>query len=89
MGNAQRGGDQQNYGNTYNLSWQNHPNFLWGGNQSQVQGQNQYRFQGNSQGYQGQIQREQSKPQPGNMSVEEMLNKIMADQDDDEGTHQH
>ncbi|KAK4721362.1 hypothetical protein R3W88_011595 [Solanum pinnatisectum] len=39
MGNAQRGGVQQNYGNTYKHSWRNHPNFSWGGNQNQNQAQ--------------------------------------------------
>ncbi|KAK4724659.1 hypothetical protein R3W88_027438 [Solanum pinnatisectum] len=43
VGNGQRGGGQQNYGNSYNPSWRNHPNFSWGGNQNQGQGQNQYR----------------------------------------------
>uniref|UniRef100_M1DHF5 Uncharacterized protein n=1 Tax=Solanum tuberosum TaxID=4113 RepID=M1DHF5_SOLTU len=43
VGNAQRGRGQQNYGNSYNPSWRNHPNFSWGGNQNQGQGQNQYR----------------------------------------------
>lgn len=80
VGNEQRGGGQQNHGNTYNPSWCNHPNFSWGGNQSQVQGQNPYRLQGNTQGYQGQMKREQPNRQSGNMSVEEMLKKIMADQ---------
>ncbi|KAK4729977.1 hypothetical protein R3W88_022965 [Solanum pinnatisectum] len=50
VGNAQRGRGQQNYGNSYNLSWRNHPNFSWGGNQNLGQGQNQYRPQGNAQG---------------------------------------
>ncbi|XP_015162332.1 uncharacterized protein [Solanum tuberosum] len=80
VGNAQRGGGQKNYGNSYNPSWRNHPNFSWGGNQNQGQGQNQYRPQGNTQGYQQQAQREQPKQQSGNMSMEKMLKKIMADQ---------
>ncbi|XP_049414569.1 uncharacterized protein LOC125877266 [Solanum stenotomum] len=33
--NSQRGGVQQNYGNAYNPSWRNHPNFSWDGNQNQ------------------------------------------------------
>ena len=37
VGNAQRGENHQRYGNTYNLSWQNHPNFSWVGNQNQHQ----------------------------------------------------
>ena len=41
VGNAQRVGDQQNYGNSYNPSLYNHSNFYWGGNQNQVQGPNQ------------------------------------------------
>ncbi|XP_049406133.1 uncharacterized protein LOC125869732 [Solanum stenotomum] len=51
VGNAQRGGVQQNYGNTYNPSWKNHPNFSWGGNQNQnqAQGVNQYSSQGAGQ----------------------------------------
>ena len=32
VGYAQNGGVQQKYGNTYNVSWRSHPNFLWGGN---------------------------------------------------------
>lgn len=27
VGNAHRGGGQQNHGNSYNPSWRNHPNF--------------------------------------------------------------
>ncbi|KAK4707417.1 hypothetical protein R3W88_033018 [Solanum pinnatisectum] len=73
VGNAQRGGGQQNYGNSYNPSWCNHPNFSWGGNQNQAQGQNQYRPQGNAQGYQPQVQWEQRNKQYSNMSMEEML----------------
>ncbi|KAK4710811.1 hypothetical protein R3W88_005324 [Solanum pinnatisectum] len=44
VGNTQKGGVQQNYDNTYNPSWKNHPNFSWGGNQNQNQSQrvNQY-----------------------------------------------
>ncbi|KAK4706725.1 hypothetical protein R3W88_033689 [Solanum pinnatisectum] len=34
VGNAQREGGQQNYGNSYNPSRRNHPNFSWGGNQN-------------------------------------------------------
>ena len=51
---VQRGQGQQNYGNSYNPSWKNHPNFSWGGNknQNQAQGANQYRTQGVGQQYQ-------------------------------------
>lgn len=34
IGNENRQGIQ-NYGNTYNPNYRNHPNFLWGGNQDQ------------------------------------------------------
>ncbi|XP_055830789.1 uncharacterized protein LOC129899801 [Solanum dulcamara] len=37
MGNAPRNGGNQNYGNTYNPNWRNHPNFSWGGNQQNPQ----------------------------------------------------
>lgn len=80
VGNAQRRSDQQNYGKSYNQIWQNQQNFSCGGNQNQCQGQNQYRPQSKSQRYQGQVQREQPKPQLGNMSVEDMSKKIMEDQ---------
>ena len=40
VGNVQRGGNYQSYGNAYNSSWRNHSNFSWGGNQSQPQRQN-------------------------------------------------
>ncbi|XP_016540867.1 uncharacterized protein LOC107841476 [Capsicum annuum] len=40
MGNATHQG-QQNFGNTYNPNWRNHPNFSWGGNQAQ--NTNQYK----------------------------------------------
>ncbi|KAK4716340.1 hypothetical protein R3W88_014678 [Solanum pinnatisectum] len=54
VGNAQRGGVQQNYSNTYNPSWKNHPNLSWGRNQNQnqAQGANQYRSQGAGQQHQ-------------------------------------
>lgn len=32
--NMQRVQGQKNYGNRYNPSWRNHPNFSWGGNQN-------------------------------------------------------
>lgn len=31
VGNAPRGGGHQNYGNTFNPSWRNRPNFSWVG----------------------------------------------------------
>ncbi|XP_070054041.1 uncharacterized protein [Nicotiana tomentosiformis] len=34
VGNANRGQTNQ-YGNTYNPNWRNHPNFSWGGNQDE------------------------------------------------------
>lgn len=72
--------EAKNYGKTYNPSYLKDPNFFWGGNQNKVQGQNQYKPHGNPQGYQGQMQREKPKPQSGNMSVKEMLNKTMENQ---------
>jgi len=51
-----------------------------GGNQNQAQGKNKYRPQGNAYGYQQQAQWEKPSKQPNNMSMEEMLKKIMADQ---------
>jgi len=59
VGNAQRGGNHQSYGNTYNPSWRNHPNFSWGRNQNQPQGQNQYRPQSSGQQYHQQSHRNQ------------------------------
>lgn len=54
VGNAQRDGGMQNYGNTYNPSWKTHPNFSWEGNQ------NQYRSQGQGPNFQHQGQEGQS-----------------------------
>lgn len=34
VGNENHPG-QQNFGNTYNPNWRNHPNFSWGENQAQ------------------------------------------------------
>ena len=39
VGNVQSGQGQKNYGNSYNPSWRNNPNFSWGGNQNQNQAQ--------------------------------------------------
>ncbi|XP_049358690.1 uncharacterized protein LOC125823346 [Solanum verrucosum] len=81
LGNAQKGGGQQNYGNTYNPSWRNHPNFSWGGNQNQnqAQGANQYRSQGVGQQYQNPNQRANPNAPKGGMTNEELLQKIMAE----------
>nr|XP_009620127.1 uncharacterized protein LOC104112008 [Nicotiana tomentosiformis] len=47
VGNSNRGQANQNqYGNTYNPNWRNHPNFSWGGNQGN---QNQFKPQGQYQ----------------------------------------
>ncbi|XP_015159333.1 uncharacterized protein [Solanum tuberosum] len=80
VGNAQRGGNHQSYGNTYNLSWWNHPNFSWGGNHNQHQGQNQYRPQSSGQKYHQQNHGNQQAAKQSDMSVEDMLKQIMADQ---------
>ncbi|XP_049360466.1 uncharacterized protein LOC125825176 [Solanum verrucosum] len=48
--------------------------------ENQGQGQNHYRPQDNANGYQPQAQRERPKQQSKNMSVKEMLKKIMVDQ---------
>jgi len=80
VGNAQRGGNHQSYGNTYNPSWRNHPNFSWGSNQNQPQGQNQYRPQSSGQQYHQQNHGNQQAAKQSDMSVEDMLKQIMADQ---------
>ncbi|KAH0773520.1 hypothetical protein KY290_010657 [Solanum tuberosum] len=79
VGNAQRGGVQQNYGNTYNPSWRNHPNFSWGGNQNQnqAQGANQYHAQGAGQQYQNPNQGVNPSSPKGGMTNEELLQKLM------------
>ncbi|XP_049394593.1 uncharacterized protein LOC125858851 [Solanum stenotomum] len=81
VGNAQRSGVQQNYGNTYNLSWQNHPNFSWGGNQNQnqTQGVNQYRSQGAGQQYYNSNQGSNASAPKGGMTNEELLQKLMTE----------
>ena len=33
---VQRGQGQQNYGNSYNPSWRNHPNFSWVGTKTKI-----------------------------------------------------
>ncbi|XP_055821975.1 uncharacterized protein LOC129890445 [Solanum dulcamara] len=88
VGNAPKGVGNQNYGNTYNPNWRNHPNFSWGGNQQNHHyGPTQYRPQGSghqynnpSQGYNAQSQIDQALTKSGNMSVEDMLKQIMTDQ---------
>ncbi|XP_055812065.1 uncharacterized protein LOC129881982 [Solanum dulcamara] len=88
VGNAPKGVGNQNYGNTYNPNWRNHPNFSWGGNQQNYHhGPTQYRPQGSghqynnpSQGYNAQIQIDQASTKSGSMSVEDMLKQIMIDQ---------
>nr|XP_009779683.1 PREDICTED: uncharacterized protein LOC104228837 [Nicotiana sylvestris] len=69
VGNANRGQTNQ-YGDTYNPNWRNHPNFSWGRNQGN---QNQYRPQAPQQ---------QSRPPQAEQqaSLEEMMKKLMADQ---------
>ncbi|XP_049397317.1 uncharacterized protein LOC125861470 [Solanum stenotomum] len=81
VGNAQRGGVQQNYGNTYNPSWKNHPNFSRGGNQNQnqVQGVNQYRSQGAGQQYYNPNQGSNPSALKGGMTNEELLQKLMTE----------
>uniref|UniRef100_M1E1B9 Integrase core domain containing protein n=1 Tax=Solanum tuberosum TaxID=4113 RepID=M1E1B9_SOLTU len=51
-----------------------------GDHSAETQGQNQYRPQGNAHRYQQQAPREQPNKQPNNMSMDEMLKKIKADQ---------
>ncbi|XP_070050239.1 uncharacterized protein [Nicotiana tomentosiformis] len=73
MGNENKVQTNQ-YGNTYNPNWRNHPNFSWGGNQG---AQNQYRPQAPQQKY-----RPPQVEQPTNLMshIEEMLKTLMADQ---------
>ncbi|XP_016487054.1 uncharacterized protein LOC107807225 [Nicotiana tabacum] len=73
VGNANRGQTNQ-YGNTYNPNWRNHPNFFWGGNQG---AQNQYMPQASQQQY-----RPPQAEQPTNSTshIEEILKKFMVDQ---------
>nr|XP_016456136.1 PREDICTED: uncharacterized protein LOC107780132 [Nicotiana tabacum] len=74
VGNANRGQANQNqYGNTYNPNWRNHPNFSWGENQGN---QNQFKPQGQYQQFRPQ-QADQSANPMGN--IEDMLKKIMVD----------
>ncbi|XP_015163283.1 uncharacterized protein [Solanum tuberosum] len=81
VGNAQRGGGQHNYGNTYNPSLRSHLNFSWGGNQNQnqAQGTNQYRSQGAGQPYQNLNQGANPSAPKGGMTNEELLQKLMAE----------
>ncbi|XP_070021967.1 uncharacterized protein [Nicotiana sylvestris] len=55
------------YGNSYNRSWRNHPNFSWGGNQ-----QNQHRPQGN-------FNQPQRPPQQMEESTNDLLKKLLID----------
>ncbi|XP_070002544.1 uncharacterized protein [Nicotiana sylvestris] len=72
-GNANRGYTNQ-YGNTYNLNWRNHPNFSWDGNQG---AQNQYRPQAPQQQYRP----PQAEQQANSTShLEETMKKLMVDQ---------
>ncbi|XP_019240098.1 PREDICTED: uncharacterized protein LOC109220092 [Nicotiana attenuata] len=72
VGNANRGQANQ-YGDTYNPNWRNHPNFSWGENQG---AQKQYMPQAPQQQYRP-LQAEQ--PTNSTSHIEEMLKKLMAD----------
>nr|XP_016442294.1 PREDICTED: uncharacterized protein LOC107767721 [Nicotiana tabacum] len=69
VGNANRGQTNQ-YGDTYNPNWRNHPNFSWGGNK------------GNQKQYWPQAPQQQSSPPQAEqqVSLEEMMKKLMTDQ---------
>ncbi|XP_070013272.1 uncharacterized protein [Nicotiana sylvestris] len=73
VGNSNRGQKNQ-YGNTYNPNWRNHPNFSWGGNQGT---QNQYRSQAPQQKYRPPQVEQQASPRS---HLEDMLKKVMAEQ---------
>ncbi|XP_009771790.1 uncharacterized protein [Nicotiana sylvestris] len=73
VGNANRGQTNQ-YGDTYNLNWRNHPNFSWGGNQGT---QNQYRPQAPQQQYRPPQVEQQVSP---TSHLEEILKKVMVEQ---------
>nr|XP_009796630.1 PREDICTED: uncharacterized protein LOC104243174 [Nicotiana sylvestris] len=75
VGNSNRGQTNQ-YGNTYNPNWRNHPNFSWGRNQST---QNQYRPQAPQQQYRPPQVEQQASP---TSHLEDMLKKVMAEQQD-------
>ncbi|XP_070005134.1 uncharacterized protein [Nicotiana sylvestris] len=70
VGNANRGQTNQ-YGDTYNPNWRNHPNFSWGGNK------------GNQKQYWPQAPQQQSSPPQAEqqVSLEEMMKKLMTDQE--------
>nr|XP_009798823.1 PREDICTED: uncharacterized protein LOC104244988 [Nicotiana sylvestris] len=73
VGNANQGQTNQ-YGDTYNPNWRNHPNFSWGGNQGT---QNQYRPQAPQQQYRPpQVEQQASHTS----HLEDMLKKVMAEQ---------
>ncbi|XP_070050404.1 uncharacterized protein [Nicotiana tomentosiformis] len=71
VGQQNRGPMNQHaqYGNTYNPSWRNQPNFSWGGNQ---QNQNQYRPQGN-------FNQPQKPPLQKEESTNDLLKKLLLD----------
>ncbi|XP_009613393.1 uncharacterized protein [Nicotiana tomentosiformis] len=71
VGQQGRGPMNQNnqYGNTYNPNWRNHPNFSWGRNQTT---QNQYKPQGN-------YNQPQKPPQRVEESTNDMLKKLLID----------
>ncbi|XP_075109249.1 uncharacterized protein LOC142181035 [Nicotiana tabacum] len=73
VGNANRGQTNQ-YGDTYNPNWRNHPNFSWGGNQGP---QNQYRPQIPQQQYRPPQVEQQVSP---TSHLEDMLKKVMVEQ---------
>ncbi|XP_070050238.1 uncharacterized protein [Nicotiana tomentosiformis] len=73
VGNANKGQKNQ-YGNTYNPNWRNHPNFSWGGNQG---AQNQYKSQAPQQQYRPPHTEQQV---ISTSHIEEMIKKLMADQ---------
>ncbi|XP_019257827.1 PREDICTED: uncharacterized protein LOC109236052 [Nicotiana attenuata] len=73
VGNANQAKANQ-YGDAYNPNWRNHPNFSWGGNQA---AQNQYRPQAPQQQY---ILPQVVQPTNSTSHIEEMLKKLMADQ---------
>ncbi|XP_070050418.1 uncharacterized protein [Nicotiana tomentosiformis] len=82
VGNANRGQANQ-YKNTYNPNWRNHLKFSWGGNQGV---QNQYMPQVPQQKYRP-PQADQSANSMGN--IEEMLKKIMVDNQNQDTTIQN
>ncbi|XP_049389143.1 uncharacterized protein LOC125853490 [Solanum stenotomum] len=80
VGKTHRGGNQQNYGNTYNPSWRNHPNFSWGGNQNQHQGQKQYMPQGSGQHYNQQSHGNQQATKQATQNLEKQFGQFASAQ---------